>query len=218
MERDPGFLQCWLPYIQAEPVAWDMAIRVEVPGLRRPVLTCRAAVGSVDRVRRPAMLTPAPTRRVATESAVLVAATRGVRLGEAKRARVRRTPEPGRREGLLVGGEQQVIAAELMGRDVGDQLADEPLAEFEPAIFLVLGVGLDQESQTIWVELRVDLHHRPADRQYPGPGVKVLYPAFRQLSPPEHALDVGLDKQLRVRGGKRLVDRIELLGRDDLQR
>src|ERR1022692_3893285 len=92
MERDAGLLQRRLPHIQAEPVAWDMAIRVQSPRLRRPVLACNAAVGPIDRVRRLAMFTPAPARRVATEGAVLVAATRGIRFGQAERAWVREHP------------------------------------------------------------------------------------------------------------------------------
>jgi hypothetical protein len=98
---------------------------------------------------------------------------------------------------------------------MGAQLADDLGAELEPAVLLVLGVVLDQEPAALGMELRVDLDDRTAHGQDPGPEVKVRYPKLGQLTPPQAALDVGLDQQLRLRVGKRRVEHVELLGRDD---
>ncbi|HUK73290.1 MAG TPA: hypothetical protein VLW50_31830, partial [Streptosporangiaceae bacterium] len=50
------------------------------------------------------------------------------------------------------------------------------LAELEPAVLLVLGVGLDQEPLPAGVELRVELDDRAADGEYTGGGVDVARP------------------------------------------
>jgi len=92
------------------------------------------------------------------------------------------------------------------------------LAELEAAVLLVLRVLLDQEPLAGRVELRVHLDDSPADRQDPGPEIKVLHAEFGQLAPPQAALDVGLDQEPGAIIGKRPVNGVELLGADDLER
>lgn len=75
---------------------------------------------------------------------------------------------------LLRHGEDEVAGAEAVALDVRAEFAGQLHAELETAVFLVFGIFLDEEPAAGGVEFRIHLHHRPADRQDPRGGIKVL--------------------------------------------
>src|SRR5215831_20685176 len=87
-ERHSGHGQGWPPDRQPEPVTWDMAIGVHRPRPPCPILSCGTALGSVDGIRRPAVLTPASARRVTAQAAMPVTAPGGIRHGQPKDGRI----------------------------------------------------------------------------------------------------------------------------------
>jgi len=57
------------------------------------------------------------------------------------------------------------------------------IAELEPSQQLALRIRLDQEQSASRVELRVEHHHRPVDRQDPRRGVEVTGPQLGEPPP-----------------------------------
>jgi len=64
-------------------------------------------------------------------------------------------------------GEQQIIIGELMLGDVGGELVGDVDGEFDPAVFAVFGVVLDQEPVAGGVEAGDEFDRDPADGQRP---------------------------------------------------
>src|SRR5262245_3786615 len=113
MERHSGLSQGWPPHRQPEPVTWHMAIGIHRPRLPYPILICGTALGSVDGICGPAVLTPASACRVTAQAAMPVTTPGGVRRGQPKGRRVGEYSHCGRRDVLPRDGEEQVIVPEL---------------------------------------------------------------------------------------------------------
>src|SRR5438552_7519646 len=105
MECHSGLGQGWSPHRQPEPVTWDMAIGARRPRPPYPILSCGTALGSVDGIRRSAVLTPASARCVTAQAAMPVMAPGGVRRGQPKSGRVGEYSHWGRRGVLPRDGE-----------------------------------------------------------------------------------------------------------------
>src|SRR5690242_17787765 len=105
MERHSRLSQGWPPHVQPEPVTRDMAIGIHRPHPPWPIFICSTAPGSVDGIRRPAVLAPASARRVTAQAAMPVTTPGGVRRGQPKGGRVGEYSHWGRRGILPRDGE-----------------------------------------------------------------------------------------------------------------
>lgn len=122
--------------------------------------------------------------------------------------------------GLALGRhlEEEVVPSEARRPDVLFELFGHLGTELEVAVLLVLRVVLDEEVAAVRMELRVELHDRAADREDAGSGVEVLGAQLAELAPAEAAPDLGFGEEAEGPLGERVVDVVELLGHDDLER
>ena len=145
------------------------------------VFAVGAAGGAVAGAGVAAVLAAAAAEVVGGEGAVLVGAAGGVGFG----------PRPSSREGPAGGassaaagrlgvevrvghGEEQVVATEAVAAMCSARAARDLGGEFDPAVFLVFRVVLDEESWCVGLaEAGVDLDDGAGHGQHPGGGVEV---------------------------------------------
>jgi hypothetical protein len=124
---------------------------------------------------------------------VAVAPSGCIGLGESERRGVDQYPHRGR---ALLGSrrhrEQQVVLVESEFLDVRLDLGDDLAAQLEAPVFLILGVGLDEEPAALRVEPRRQLDDHSAHGQDAGTEVDVAWAQLGQLTPAEPAFDVCL--------------------------
>jgi hypothetical protein len=196
----------------------DVAVRHAGAERARVVFAVGAAGGSVEGEGASAVVAAAAAGGVAAESAVVVGAALLVRFGSAERLWVWDLGDAG--AGLVLGRhvEEEVVSGEARLPGVLFELLGHLGAELEAAVLLVLRVVLDEEVAALRVELRVELHDRAADREDARLKVEVLGTQFAELAPAEAALDLGFGEEPEGAFGEGVVDVIELLGGDDLER
>src|SRR6266702_107364 len=133
------------PHLMAEPVGGD--VPVGVPGARRAraVPASSPAAGAVVGIGFAPVLASAFRRVVGGKGAVSVPAAFLVRLGHSRRGSGAAVGATCLGLGRSLVAEDQVMGAEVLGRDVGLDLRGDLPAELEPAVFLVFRVVLDQE-------------------------------------------------------------------------
>jgi hypothetical protein len=95
------------------------------------------------------------------------------------------------------------------------ELVEHVLAEGDGAPFGVFRVLLDEEAFPVGVEFRGQLSGDAGDGDDAGVEVDVFFSEFDELAPAQPGFDVGLDQQLQLAGGDRVVEGAELVGGDD---
>src|SRR5207302_9754648 len=95
------------------------------------------------------------------------------------------------------------------------QLGHDLGAELEAPELPVLGIVLDEEAATSWMELRRYLDDGTADGEHAGAELDVAHAQFGQLAPAQSALDIGLDQEPPPGIWQGIVHGAELLRRED---
>ena len=98
------------------------------------------------------------------------------------------------------GGEEQVVAAELVGGDVGGELVEPGLAEADRAGLVVLGVGLDDHALAGGGVLRGDLDDGLLDGDCAAEEVEVRGRG-RSSSPQRRPVSIAVSTISRCRSG-----------------
>lgn len=215
---DPGLRECWLPDLDAEPVAGDVAVGVPGAGPARVIHTERSPLGPISGERALAVPTSATPGRIGAQRSVPVGAPPAfgcVRLRSAERVRIRQHDQL--RDSLL-HSEDRGVVRQALSIGMRFELASDAAGQLETAVLPVLRVLLDEEPAAGWVELGVHLHHGPANGQHPGCEVEVPHPQLGELTLAQAGLDLGLGQQAHRVVGQRAVDAAELLRRDDRPR
>jgi hypothetical protein len=112
-------------------------------------------------------------------------------------------------------GKQEPVVADATRQHVFFDLGADLGTELETPGFPVLGVLLDEETFTSWVEPRDELHCHSPDGKNAGREVDVDRTQLDQFAPAKPAFDVDLDEKTSGVVGVVVVDVVELLRRHD---